>query len=205
MRRLMTLAVSVVFCLASGVAANAAKSPASAVVEALHDTLLAVMKDAEALGFGGRRDRLAPVIAGSFDMALIARVSTGRHWKKFDDAQRARFIEAIGRLSVAIYAARFDDYSGESFRVVSEQPAPRGTVFVNSELVKSDGEAVRLNYLLRSTDSDWRIVDVYLEGKYSELAVRRSEYLAVIKRKGVDGLLAAIEEKIADFESGALK
>ena len=134
-------------------------------------------------------------------MALIARITTGRNWNRFDGGRQMRLIDALGRLNVATYADRFDDYSGESFRVVSEQPAARGTVLVNSELVKSDGETIRINYLLRPTGKGWRIIDVYLKGIYSELALRRSEYAAVVKRDGPDGLLAAIEKKIAEYES----
>ncbi len=201
MRRL--IAVVAIFCFASGPAAGAAESPARAVVDSLHETLLAVMKDAATLGFAGRRDRLAPVIAASFDMALIARVTTGRNWKRFDGGRQKRLIDALRRLNVATYAERFDDYSGESFRVVSERPAARGTVLVNGELVKSDGETIRIDYLLWPTSDGWRIIDVYLKGIYSELALRRSEYAAILRRGGADGLLAAIEKKIAEYESDA--
>ena len=201
MSRLINLAVSGTIFYAAAFAAHAAETPASAVVEELHESLLAVMKNAEALGFVGRRDFLAPVIVESFDMPLITRTSVGRHWRQLNPAQRDQMIDAVGRLSVSIYAGRFDDYDGESFRTLSETPAPRGTILVNTELVKSDGDTVRLNYLLRPTDAGWRIVDVFLKGVYSELAVKRAEYSAVIRRKGLDGLLVAIEDKIASQES----
>ena len=54
---------------------------------------------------------------------------------------------------------------------------------------------------MRSTDAGWRIVDVYFKAKYSELAVRRSEYRSVYKRVGLDGLMAAIEQKIKSYNS----
>ena len=179
-----------------------AQSPAAEVVERLHDTLLEVMKQADALGFEGRRKRLAPVLADSYDMALVTRVTTGRHWRRADPAQQATMIDALTRLSVATYASRFDGYSGESFRVLSTQPAPRKTVLVNSEIVKSDGDTVRLNYRMREGDAGWRIVDVYFRGIYSELATRRSDYAAVLERGGFDALLAAIENKIAKLRAG---
>ncbi len=205
MRRRMIIAILAGFCLLAGTAANADEISASAVVEALHASLLAVMKDADALGFGGRRERIEPVVGESFDLPMIARLSTGTHWKKLGSVQQERLIDALDRLTVATYAARFDGYSGEIFRVLSEQPAPRGTILVNSELVKSDGEAVVLNYLLHSTDAGWRIVDVYLQGIYSELALKRSEYVATIKRQGFEALLAALDKKTSDYAAGTLK
>ena len=205
MSRPIKFVVSGIIFYAAAFVAHAAETPAIVVVEELHESLLAVMKNAEALGFAGRRDFLAPVITESFDLPLIARYSTGRYWRQLNPAQREQLIGAVGRLSVSIYAGRFDDYDGESFRTVSETPAPRGTVLVNTELVKSNGKTVRLNYLMRPTDAGWRIVDVFLKGVYSELAVKRAEYTAVIRRKGVDGLLVAIEDKIASHESGQPK
>jgi phospholipid transport system substrate-binding protein len=198
-RILPVLPIICVLLLTGG--ANAAPTPATAVVVGLHDHLLAVMKAADTLGFEGRRNELAPVIAATFDTPLIARASTGRHWKKFDPGQKEKLIDALARLTVATYAARFDDYAGENFRVLSEEPAPRETVLVNTELVKANGETVRLGYLLRLTGDGWRVIDVFLKGVYSELALKRSEYAAVIERGGFEGLIAAIDEKIAAFES----
>ena len=41
----------------------------------------------------------------------------------------------------------------------------------------------------------WRIVDVLLDSSISELAVRRSEYARVLRKDGIDGLIATLGEK----------
>ena len=194
------LAFAVIALLGLGSPADAAESPARRIVEALHGSLLDIMMSAEALGFEGRRDYITPVMEESYDMALIARASTGRYWRRASDDQKRRIIEAITRLSITIYAARFSGFSGEQFRTLSEEPAPRGTVLVKTEIVKSDGEAVALNYLMRETAGEWRIIDVYLDGIYSEIALKRADYAGILKRAGFDGLFAEIENKIAEIE-----
>ena len=204
MRRALAIVLACVITIGAAAAAHAQETPATATVETLNAALLGVMREAESLGFAGRRDRLAPVIEEVFDLPLIARASTGRQWKKLDAAQRRRLVDAFSRLTIATYAARFDGYGGESFRVVSHKPAPREMVLVNSELVKSGGEVVALNYLLRETDAGWRIIDVYLDGVYSQLAINRSEYAGLIGRGGIEGLIAAIEDKTGQYASGAL-
>jgi phospholipid transport system substrate-binding protein len=133
-------------------------------------------------------------------MALIARASTGRYWRRASDDQKRRIIEAITRLSITIYAARFAGFSGEQFRTLSDEPAPRGTVLVKTVIVKSDGDKVALNYLMRETAGEWRIIDVYLDGIYSEIALKRADYAGILKRAGFDGLFAEIEKKIAEIE-----
>ena len=194
------LAFAVIALLGLGSPADAAESPARRIVEALHGSLLDIMMSADALGFEGRRDYITPVMEESYDMALIARASTGRYWRRASDDQKRRMIEAIARLSITIYAARFDGFSGEKFRTLSDEPAPRGTVLVKTEIVKSDGDQVALNYLMRETAGEWRIIDVYLDGVYSEIALKRADYAGILKRAGFDGLFTEIEKKIAEIE-----
>ena len=180
--------------------AQAAESPARSIVASLHDALLDVMMAAEALRFEGRRDYITPVVEESYDMAFIARASTGRYWLQANDHQKRRIVDAITRLSITIYATRFNGFSGESFRTLSEEPAPHGTVLVKTEIVKSDGDTVALNYLLREAAGDWRIVDVYLDGIYSEITLKRADYAGILKRAGFDGLVTEIEKKIVEIE-----
>ena len=194
------LAFAVIALLGLGSPADASESPARHIVEALHGSLLDIMMSADALGFEGRRDYITPVMEESYDMALIARASTGRYWRRASDDQKRRIIEAITRLSITIYAARFAGFSGEQFRTLSDEPAPRGTVLVKTEIVKSDGDKVALNYLMRETAGEWRIIDVYLDGIYSEIALKRADYAGILKRAGFDGLFAEIEKKIAEIE-----
>ena len=164
-----------------------------------------MMKDADTLGFEGRRKYMEPVVAQSFNMPIIAYLSTKYIWKKFNEKQRKQLTEALERLSVATFAARFKGYSGESFRVLSEEPATQDSVFVNTELVKADGDAIVLKYLLHRSDSGWRIIDVYFLGVHSELSMRRSEYLTVFQRDGFEGLLSELEQKTADYSAGLLQ
>jgi phospholipid transport system substrate-binding protein len=67
--------------------------------------------------------------------------------------------------------------------------------------VDPNDENVKLDYRLRAADGGWKIVDVYLNGTVSELALRRSEYSSLIKRKGLEALLAALDERIDSLAS----
>jgi phospholipid transport system substrate-binding protein len=191
------LAVFLLLSFAGTGAAPAAEPTPSEVVERLNTTLIEVMKGADSLGFQGRYERLAPVLSTTFDFPLMARVSAGRRWRDLDAATREGYLAAFGKVSIATYAARFDGYGGERFEVLGEEPGRRQTVVVRNRLVKSDGEAVAIDYLLKASEGRWRVVDVFLDGKYSELALKRSEYGAVIKNHGVAALIRSLGEKSA--------
>lgn len=184
--------------LGSG-AGRAAEPTPSEIVERLNVALIEVMQGAETLGFQGRYQRLAPVLSAAFDFPWMARISVGRHWRALDEVTRGRFVEAFGKLSIATYAARFDGYGGERFEVLGEAPGRRETVLVRNHLVRNDGETVAIDYLLKAREEHWRVVDVFLDGKYSELALKRSEYSSVIKNHGMAALIQSLDDKAAEL------
>jgi phospholipid transport system substrate-binding protein len=172
--------------------------PAIDVVENLHKTLLLAMKEGKEIGYQGRYDRLAPVITAGFDMPFIAKIVLGRFWETFDNEQRSKFVETFSRLSIATYAANFDTYSGERFKVISEKEVSGGRILVQTQLVKSDGGQVQLDYLLHRVGSQWRIINVVADG-VSDLAMKRADYTNFLKSNGLDPLLIKLNEKIAQY------
>lgn len=186
------------------VASAPAQEPVSPpqVVETLHAALLSVMKNAKSLGYAGRYRRLAPVIRSTYDLDGMVKIIAGYHWRKFTDAQKQALTDAFTRMTIATYAKRFDGFSGERFRTLSQETGDRGTALVKTRLVKSNGESIALDYRLKRTNGRWGIIDVYLKGTISELATRRAEYSSVIRRKGLESLLTMIEAKIKSYGKG---
>ncbi len=178
--------------------ASAGNQGATGIVEKLHSTLLAVMKDGEKIGYQGRYGRLEPVIKSSFDMPFISRTVLGKYWESLNKEQRSQFVEAFTRLSIATYAANFDSYSGEQFKMVPERETDGGRILVQSTLVKSDGGQVQLDYLLHRTGEQWRIVNIIAEG-VSDLALKRADYSAFLKSKGFNALLKKLNDKVDQY------
>lgn len=180
-----------------------AADPAAAHIERFYEALVAVMKEAKKLSFDERYKRLAPSIAQTFDLGLMTRLAIGPTWTQLGADQQQRLTAAFSRYTISVYANRFDDYGGERFTVSpAATPNPNG-VIVNSQLIKTNGESVSLNYLLRQEGGgSWKVIDVYLSGTVSELATRRSEFAAVLQRSGADGLVQMIEQRTAALRSG---
>lgn len=170
------------------------------VVATLQEGLLNIMKNAKALGFEGRYETLEPVVAETFDVSFMGSKSVGRHWKKLNAEEQAAWLAQFTDYLTANYAGNFKSWDGESFEVEGEQPAARDTRVVLTKLVVPGGEDVTLNYRLRADDSGrWRIIDIYLKGTVSELALRRSDFSSTLKDKGFSELTVAMDKKIADL------
>ncbi|SME93290.1 phospholipid transport system substrate-binding protein [Tistlia consotensis] len=199
-RRLLAVLAAAFLALAP-LAASAAEAAPAEQVQTVDGALLEAMKQAKELGFEGRYKLLEPVLDKVFDFAYMAQIAVGRHWNQLDDGQRQALVDAFGKMSVATFASRFDGYSGEKFEVGDTRDGPRGTKLVINRLIKTSGEAVPINFLLRDDDGGWRIIDILLEAKYSELATKRSEYTAVVENQGFDKLLQLLGDKIAELRA----
>jgi len=183
----------------AGVGAQTA-SGASDTIQAFCDALLSIMRDAAALGPSGRYRQLEPAIQHSFDLPFMTRLSIGPSWGRLSPEQKQQAWKAFGRYFTAVYASRFDGYSGQQFKLLGEQKIRHG-VLVRTQLVKPSGEPVSINYVVHDNEPAWQIRDVFVAGTVSELATRRSEFSTILRDQGVDGLIAAMNKK-ADALAG---
>src|SRR5208282_4350316 len=138
--------------------AHAAPASGGDTVQGLYDALLATMKNGRTLGQSGRFRQLEPAIRTTFDFPSMARLSVGPSWATLTEAQRQQVTKSFGRYISAIYADRFDSYSGQKLQVTGEQPAVTG-VIVRSRIVKADGEPVEVDYMMRRSGATWLISD----------------------------------------------
>src|SRR6478672_9772162 len=171
-------------------------------VQGLYDALLGTMKNGRTLGQSGRFTQLEPVIRRTFDIPSMTRLSVGLSWAGLTEAQRQQVTGSFGRYISAIYADHFDSYAGQKLQVTGEQPNAEG-VMVKSQIIKANGEPVKVDYMMRRNGDGWLISDIYLDGAISEVATRRSEFAAILRTDGVDGLIAALNRK-ADILTGTM-
>jgi hopanoid biosynthesis associated membrane protein HpnM len=143
-------------------------------VRGLYDALLGAMKNGRTLGQSGRFTQLEPVICSSFDIAAMARLLVGSSWAAPTEAQRQQVSDSFARYISAIYADRFDSYAGQKLEVTGEQPSGGG-VMVESQIVRANGEPVRVDYMMRQSGEAWLIADIYLNGAISEVATGRRD------------------------------
>jgi phospholipid transport system substrate-binding protein len=124
----------------------------------------------------------------------MIRLVVGPTWSGAAEDRRQQATAAFARYIAATYADRFASYNGQQLEVIGAQPHGSDAV-VDSRIVRSSGEAVMIRYILHLVGADWRVIDVYLDGTISELATRHSEFASILQRNGVDGLIAALNQK----------
>jgi phospholipid transport system substrate-binding protein len=119
----------------------------------------------------------------------------GRHWRSLAPADQKRWAAAFSALTVRTYAEQFDQNTGLVFEIGAVQAAPGGTALVRTKLKRANDDPVAIDYRMRPGANGWRIMDIFLNGTVSELALRRSEYSAVLERDGFEKLVVTLQNR----------
>ena len=186
------------FCVGIASARTKSVQPAVVVVARFQQTLLSVMKEAHQLGFKGRYRMLAPAVDASHNLKYIAEVTVGPYWQHLSAKSRKDFVHTFTELTVATYAAQFDGYSGETFQETQAHIVGPGDVLVETTLTAHDHKEAVLDYLLAPSGSHWKIVNIVANG-VSDLALKRAQYISIIRAKGFPALLATLRAKVVQL------
>ena len=186
---------SIAAVVVSGSLSSWAQAPSPAVlkIETYYQQLMPTIKQAGRLSVRERDTRFTPVITAIFDLPTMTRLAVGPAWKSFSAEQQAAVQDAFARFIVADYASQIKDYSGESF-VVDPQTTPEtrgGGEIVKTKLLQPSGRTVSINYLVRRE----RVIDIYLNGTISDLAMRRDEFASIIASGGADVLIKRLRDR----------
>jgi phospholipid transport system substrate-binding protein len=129
-----------------------------------------------------------------FDTAYAAQLVLGKHWRTATPEQRKRFIDAFYHSLLHNYGNALADFTGDRLKVYPLKLDPsveRATV--RTEVKRSNGTRIPVNYSLRKTPDGWKAWDVVIEG-ISYVKSFREDFGAEIDAKGLDAVIQRIEK-----------
>lgn len=195
MKLLTTLVGSA--CLAFGAAAYAA-DPAvntqdpSALVSGAAESILKDL-DANREEYRKNPEKVRQLVdthlLPHFDVQYAARMVLGKHWKDATADQRERFIKAFYQSMLQNYGNALAEFTAGKMKVLPSKVEPdsdRATV--RTEIRRSNGTPVPVNYSLRKTPDGWKAWDVTIEG-ISYAKSFRDDFGSEIDSKGLDAVI----------------
>lgn len=135
------------------------------------------------------------VVFPRLDRERTAQWVLGANWRTATPAQREQFIAEFSDLLLRTYGTALRQYDSETLNYLPAQaPAGADRVTVRTEIIRPDGPKVSVDYLLTNRSGEWKVYDVIIEN-VSLVVTYRSEYAAIIKRDGMDGLLKQLADR----------
>lgn len=143
------------------------------------------------------RQKLEAIVTRAVDLEGMAKSALGKTWAETPAAKRKKFLDAFkGRFRKAT-GEQLDQYRSTSIKYFPEKKEDDDTFVPTEVLVK--GEPTHIDYRMRQQDGGWRIVDIVVDD-VSTVENYRSSFNRIIKKEGMDGLIARLNGtgKVAD-------
>ncbi len=177
----------------------------SAPIEALN-TALALAEKTGTQPFQSRYDALAPAIDHAFNLPQILQTIVGLRWASIPAPQQAKLLTAFRAYTVASYAANFDSDSGDKFNILPATRAVGADQVVETEIVPSSGDPIRIDYVMRQTapGAGWKVVDVLQMSTISQVAVQRSDFRSLLSDGTGAALIASLTQRVEKLSGGTV-
>src|SRR5690349_11428498 len=136
-----------------------------------------------------------------FDTPYAAQLVLGTNWRNATPDQRKRFVDAFYKSLLYTYGDAMIDFTGDRLKVFPTKVAPEDTrATVRTEIKRSNGTKVSVNYTLRKTNGQWKAWDVVIDG-ISYVKSYREDYGAEVQQKGLDAVIQRLEAKAASAKA----
>jgi len=184
--------------LGSAVLAQAATPPDEFVRQKTDQLLTEFTENREALEEDKERlyALVSDIVVPHFDMRRMSRYVLGQHWRDTSDEEKEEFVKEFKTQLVRTYATAMFEYTGA--QEIQYQPLRHeegdDRAVVKTEVPRSDGPSVPVEYRMIRNGDQWQVYDVVIEN-ISTVQNYRAQYGTVINSRGVSGLITALREK----------
>ncbi len=135
------------------------------------------------------------ILLPHFDTDYSARLVLGKHWRNATPEQQKRFIDAFYKSLLKNYGAALAEFTGDRLKVLPFRgDLASGQAIVRTEVKRSNGQRVPVNYTLRATPEGWKAWDVTIEG-ISYVRNFRNDVGTEVDQTGLDAVIARLEKE----------
>jgi len=144
------------------------------------------------------RNKIRDVVNGKFDYREMSRRSVGKAWKAVSEQQKVAFTDVFRQVLEYSYGNQLAGYHGQ--KVAFKKADFKGNKARVKGAVIDSNKTIPMEYRLHQTATGWQVYDIKIEG-VSMITTFRKDFKSVIKRQGVDGLMAKLKQKAAKLKA----
>ena len=198
----MTRMLAAALALAAGAALAEPAAPDALVKDVMLDIQRIVVADKSLQD--GDRDKTIRLIEDKalphFNHVGMTALAVGVAWRKATPEQKQRLSEAFRTLLVRTYASSLSAFGDQKFDFRPLRMRPEDTeATVEVRVLQSGAQPIPVEYDMEKTARGWKVYDVRVGG-ISLVVNYRTEFANIVRDKGLDGLIAALEEKNRSLE-----
>jgi phospholipid transport system substrate-binding protein len=149
----------------------------------------------------GLYDLVENTLLPNFDTPYAAQLVLGQNWRNATPEQRKRFVDAFYKSLLYTYGDAMVDFTADRLKVLPTRVAPEDTkATVRTEIKRSNGTKVAVNYSMRKVNGAWKAWDVVIDG-ISYVKSYREDYGAQVQQQGLDAVIQQLEARAASAKA----
>jgi phospholipid transport system substrate-binding protein len=144
------------------------------------------------------------ILLPNFDTEEAARLVLTRYWKAATPEQQGRFIKALYTSLLHTYGNALADFTAERLKLLpfkADASSPDKAV-VRTQVTRSSGAIVAVDYRMHKTESGWKVYDVVIEG-IDYVRNYRVDLGAEADAKGLNEVITRLEREGIDFNKSS--
>jgi phospholipid transport system substrate-binding protein len=196
----LTTLLSIFLCQPVFAAEKASPEVAKEFIQQLGNEAVQLLSNKQ-LPLAQREAKIRKLLRGNFDFKTIGQFVLGKSWRTASPEQRADYLSLFSEFVLRTYARRIGGYANDAFTITSATPLGRRDAIIVTAIAQPAGPAIRAGWRVRNNGgNDYKIIDVMVE-KVSMAATQRSEYDAIVRQRGVDGLIEMLRAKVGSYSA----
>ena len=176
--------------------AQTSPQEAARFVESLGNQAAVLLGPGKADRPATQKAALRTLIRDSFNLELTSQFVLGKFWNRASPEQRTEFQDLFTEYLLNNYARHIANYKAETLTIVGSNVVGDRDVLVETSVESAEGLTNPVWRVRVSDAGDYGIIDVSVDGVSLALTQRR-EFASVVNRRGLDGLLNMLREKLA--------
>jgi phospholipid transport system substrate-binding protein len=168
------------------------------LVQKITNEVLETIKSDKQLAAGDKQkavklaeEKVLPYI----DFEEATRLAVGRAWAKATPEQKKQIVTEFRNMLVRTYSNALGGYEGQTLKVLPSRGKqdPQDTT-VRTQFVRAGAPPLPIDFQMHKAGGTWKVYDIAVEG-VSLVLTYRSEFDAVVKQDGIDGLIKRLAQK----------
>lgn len=130
-----------------------------------------------------------------FNFTRMTQLAVARDWRQATPAQQKVLADEFRTLLVRTYSKALTEYKQQTIEFKPfKMQAGETDVKVRTQIDQSGAKPIGLDYYLDKQPSGWKVYDIEVAG-VSLVTNYRGEFTAQVRQGGIDGLIAALQNK----------
>jgi phospholipid transport system substrate-binding protein len=131
------------------------------------------------------------------NITVISQKALGKFWPERTDQEKEQFSQVLSELFITVAFPNSGKFFSDLDWIYSDPEIDKGKALIPIQLTHKDEGEIEIDFFLQQNSSDWKVVDVHLDG-VSMRNNLRSQFYKIIAKDNFGELVSRMKKKLEE-------